>query len=273
MSRQTRPDPARLARAMGEPDPTPPLHRTVAVYRGPSALTGAPVVVLAIPRSPAKLDVDGATVQIAILPDVELGPVGSEAPLRPWQRAIGRVCPSSCVHVTADAGAPTCYAWGGHVVIAHASSWRAWERDGSPVLAPNQIASWVAGRRVRLGSLGDPAALPAWLVAALLECSAGWTGYTHAWRSRPDLAAVLMASVDSVPEARDAWRQGWRTYRAESGSEGRTAGEIVCPAYTRDRACSECMLCDGAGTSGARSIVAPRHETPKARRTALRVLS
>ena len=55
MSRQTRLNPDRIARALsGEPDPTPPLNESIALYRGPSALTGAPIVVLAIHTSPAQ---------------------------------------------------------------------------------------------------------------------------------------------------------------------------------------------------------------------------
>ena len=66
---------------------------------------------------------------------------------------------------------------------------------------------------VRLGTYGDPAAVPASIWSDLVAYSDGHTGYTHQWRTSPGLRGLCMASVDSEEEAIEAWALGWRTFR------------------------------------------------------------
>src|SRR5215469_14123001 len=51
----------------------------------------------------------------------------------------------------------------------------------------------VAGRMLRLGSYGDPAAIPHDVWIALLANVVGHTGYSHQWRNFPEFADIVMA--------------------------------------------------------------------------------
>src|SRR5665213_3625885 len=88
------------------------------------------------------------------------------------------------------------------------------------------------GKHLRLGAYGDPAAVPVRIWERLLHGAAGWTGYTHQWRTcAPWYKTVLMASVDSVAERVEAKQRGWRTFRAVSKFDPEpSASEILCPA-------------------------------------------
>ena len=107
---------------------------------------------------------------------------------------------------------------------------------------------------LRWGAYGDPAALP-------FETLDYWsdgvriTGYTHQW-ARTDLAIglrnILMASVDSIEEAKEAQDFQWRTFRVDHRKDVEFGlvldNEIVCPAS--DEAgnrtdCQSCALCRG----------------------------
>lgn len=121
-----------------------------------------------------------------------------------------------------------------------------------PRLSLQQAAVALAGRQLRLGTYGDPAAVPLSVWEALLVNAAGWTGYTHQWRTRPDLAALVMASVDTPEEYTAAKAAGWRTFRVRralaAGVDPLLYREIVCPAGEeggRRVTCEECQLCRG----------------------------
>lgn len=114
---------------------------------------------------------------------------------------------------------------------------------------------------LRVGSAGEPTAIPAKVWTALLKITPNWTGYTHKWRlpQFQQFKEFCMASVHSVAEAKEAWAMGWRTYRA-GGEPEPDKGEIQCPHYTRGVQCADCGLCKGAA-SKAKSIWTEGHGT------------
>lgn len=127
-----------------------------------------------------------------------------------------------------------------------------------------------AGRIVRIGSYGDPAAVPAYVWAQLLADSAGRTGYTHQWAhadtvTRANAAALrpyVMASADSRAEHDAATADGWRTFRARLASEPAAPRERVCPASAEagyKTTCDACRACSGAAGRGHSSIVINLH--------------
>ena len=105
---------------------------------------------------------------------------------------------------------------------------------------------------IRLGAYGDPASD---LATIPILTQHNWTGFTHQWRSNPQLKDVLMASVDSIAEYHQAKKQGWRCYRYTNTGEMLDT-EIQCLFYTHGKTCQDCGLCDGnkAG-SKAKDIV------------------
>lgn len=109
------------------------------------------------------------------------------------------------------------------------------------------------GLNIRIGTYGDPAAVPLRIWLKLLGGAiGGWTGYTHLWRDFPDFKDFCMASVDSPEEAVQAQRRGWRTFRTRpvSGHTPLLEGEFICfasPEHPKARKlqCYECLLCSG----------------------------
>ena len=214
-------------------------------YDGPSMLDGSPILGIAILNSEnAKT---GDMVQTFII-RADVAPVEA---LRTGQDAA--IC-GDCKHRPANGG--SCYVNVGQSVQ---SVYSAWMRGAYPLIAPVDAAPMLAGRYVRLGAYGDPAAIPAEHWHALLALAAGHTGYSHQWRSplAQGLRGLVMASADSASERDVAQSMGWRTFRVRLASEALAAREIVCPASDeggKRRQCITCRACDGATRQGQASI-------------------
>jgi hypothetical protein len=132
--------------------------------------------------------------------------------------------------------------------------WRSYHAGKYPLWRGEQFAK---GRKVRWGAYGDPTHIPATIVRGINRQSDGWTGYTHQWRN-PALQGykdALMASCETIEDARKARAAGWRTFRLGTPEEG----EIECPS-ARGVQCKDCTLCRGASTT-AKSITIPPHGT------------
>lgn len=129
-------------------------------------------------------------------------------------------------------------------------------------IRPDFAARLLAGRHLRIGTYGDPAAVPADLWRTLTAKVAGWTGYTHQWRHAPELRELCMASVDTPVERAEARALGWRTFRVRRVGVARPEDllprEIVCPASAEGGhrlECARCGLCAGAGEAKDIAII------------------
>lgn len=122
-----------------------------------------------------------------------------------------------------------------------------------PKFGANEIAILERYRYpIRIGSYGDPAAVPFEVWEPLILASNKWTGYTHQWshtKTDPRWKKYLMASVQSSQEARVAQNQGWRTFRIITPEAPLNENEILCRHTEDDRVrCDECRLCDGSSS-------------------------
>ncbi len=243
------------------------------LWRGASLIDGAPIVVIATGLASGSSNrKTGAMVQTYIL-RADVSPIDAVR-----TGADVSIC-GECPHrgkPTAGADGPhtarTCYVNVGQGPLA---VWRAWQRDRYPnaeITASPVTGEWFAdqpgteaigaGRIVRLGTYGDPAAVPAQVWRSLTRYATGHTGYTHQWRKAPALRTLCMASADSVADATEAQAQGWRTFRVAMPCDApRLEREAVCPASAeagRKLTCAQCLAC--AGASGRRgSIVIQAH--------------
>jgi hypothetical protein len=124
----------------------------------------------------------------------------------------------------------------------------------------------LAGKVIRLGAYGDPAAVPFEVWHALTSAPlAGWLGYTHQWKTcDPRFKSICMASVDSPEEKREANASGWRTFRVRGLFEDSLeSNEITCPASNEaghKTNCQKCRLCQGTSRQ-AKSIAIRPHGT------------
>lgn len=235
------------------------------IYQGASALDGAPIVVIATGfESGSTNRKTGSMVQTYVLRS-DVDPVSA---VRDGTDAS--IC-GNCTHrgttATIDGQSKntgrTCYVNVGQGALA---VYRAYKRGIYPTLPEGQAPA--SGRKVRLGTYGDPAAAPAHVWQSLLRDSSGHTGYTHQWRS-PQIQAlrsICMASADSAADADEAQSQGWRTFRVGMWGEverDRTGlSESLCPASAeagKKLTCETCLACDGAGTAKRGSIFIPAH--------------
>ena len=236
------------------------------VYTGPSAIDGRPiVVVLTGLASSSSNEKTGALVQSWVLrADVE-----PHTALKTGDDAsVCGQCPHRPIIARVTGDAP-CYV---RVHEAPLSIYRAFVRGSYPrATSMAQVQQALQGRRLRIGSYGDPAAAPVALWQTLASMSAGHVGYTHQWQSVGfDAAAwapLVMASADSADEARQAQSLGMRYFRVSIGVD-KAPLEVTCPASIeggRKTQCSDCMLCGGT-SKNARSIVIADHAAGHAKR-------
>lgn len=224
------------------------------VWEGESRLDGSPIVLIVtgLKRKSSNRKT-GAIVQSYILRrDV--------TPLDAISLGLdGAIC-GDCRHRSvAGGGDGSCYV---NVGQGPRSVYSCYERGGYPELDPDLCSGAIAasGLGLRLGSYGDPAAVPLSVWLPLIS-AAGWrTGYTHAWRSFPEFAPYVMASVDSPAEATEAREVGWNYFRvAERGDAMRIRGEARCPASEeagKRVTCDSCPIqCSGSGGAIAGRVI------------------
>jgi hypothetical protein len=200
-------------------------------------LDGAPIVVVALTNSTNVKT--GNMVQTYILVDNGRSPVDNARDL-----LDASIC-GDCKHRRGTGGA--CYVNLGQGARAVAAAIVAGNYPAD-ILAAQSAA---AGRMVRLGTYGDPAAVPANVWNTLLAKAQGRTGYTHQWQSGKagaDIMALCMASADNEAERAAAKAAGYRTFRVRAADQPMAAGEFVCPASAegnKRKLCAECAACDG----------------------------
>ena len=218
------------------------------IYRGPSMIDGSPIVVIAtgLGGSKSANSKTGAMVQTWIIRD-DMSP--TEA-LRTGKDAA--IC-GGCVHRPKAFDGTKWFKRSCYVNVAQAptSVYRALKRGSYSTISLDTLASLTAGLMVRLGSYGDPAAVPMDVWSAYTALAAGRTGYTHQWKSERlrAVTALCQASVDSPEEALKARALGLGYFHVTPGGAVPLAGEIVCPASEeagKVTTCAACRMCDGA---------------------------
>ena len=152
------------------------------LWQGLSELNGAPVVLIATKASRNRKT--GPMVQTWIL-CANCSPVSA--------RNMGAdiaIC-GNCKHRLEH----TCY------VNLGQAPWAIWQNYNRGGYLVEPMGEYLNGKSVRVGSYGDPAAVPISVWRSLLEAAPWHTGYTHAWRRFAEFRGLLMASVDSEGEA------------------------------------------------------------------------
>lgn len=234
-------------------------HTGYIIYRGPSLLDGKPIVVVAI-TGESKNGKTGNLVQTYIMRDNGKSPVESA---RLWEDVS--VC-GDCKHRRGTGG--SCYV---NLGQGARSVMDGIMRGIYPLDDGYMLAAAVFNRKVRLGTYGDPAAVPAWVWEGLLHTAAGHTGYTHQWASgkAEHVKRWCMASVDTLGETVRAQAAGWRTFRVTApDTVGAFAREAPCPASEEQGkrlTCETCMACSGGEDSKKASMVIIVHGSLKNR--------
>lgn len=233
-------------------------HTGYIIYRGASLLDGKPIVVVAIVGK-SKNGKTGDLVQTYIMADNGKSPIESA---RLWEDVS--VC-GDCKHRRGTGG--SCYV---NLGQGARSVMDGIMRGIYPLDDGYMVAAAVFNRKVRLGTYGDPAAVPAWVWEVLLHTAAGHTGYTHQWASgkAEHVKRWCMASVDTLGETVRAQAAGWRTFRVKAPDAlAAFAREMPCPASEEQGkrlTCEDCMACSG-GDSKKASVTIVVHGSLKNR--------
>ena len=179
------------------------------IYRGPSALGDGDIVVIACALERSRNSKTGHMVQTYIL-RADMHPVEAV------KTGADDVICGGCKHRGVLGVGRSCY-----VTLAHGPShvWRSLQRGVYPDADPAAVGLLLAGKAIRLGTYGDPAAAPIEVWQDLIRYAAAWTGYSHAWQKLgADWREMLMASADTLEEAWTAQDMGWRTFRVGVGA-------------------------------------------------------
>lgn len=231
-------------------------HNGMIIWQGASALDGAPLVAIAVGINGSSNRKTGSMLQTYIL-RADMAPLAAVK-----TGADSSIC-GSCPHRGDGTGkGRTCYV---NIGQGATSVYKAFMRGRYPVANRDDIRALGAGRMVRLGTYGDPAAVPALIWRDLISSATGHTGYTHQWRNvGAEWAQLVMASADTQRDALDAQALGYRTFRVETQALHQTAPlprEALCPASEaagKVLQCATCGSCNGAnGRRG--SIWIPAH--------------
>ncbi len=231
------------------------------IWRGASRIDGAPIMCIASGLKSSANRKTGAMVQTYILRrDVD--------PMAALKTGADVSICGGCIHrpgrfTGSGYSDRSCYV---NVGQGPLSVWRAWERGNVPAVSLDIVPGLVAGRMVRLGTYGDPAAIPLDVWDAYTASSKGWTGYTHQARNRKlrDVLKYCQVSADTPDDAAAARRAGLGSFRVLRAGENPLDFETICPASEeagRVATCETCGICrgvDGANVAiAAHGIGAP----------------
>jgi len=275
----------------------------VILWRGASAIDGAEIVLVANRfADDSGNEKTGAMVQTWILPDPLAAGIdvngNRPAKIVEWLKSTGAksIC-GDCPHAWQFNAASGQYEKGSCYVReyqAPAATLGGVYRGAYPVAGIDFPAAWIArlgaGRNIRAGSYGDPAACPPEIWAAFLSLAAGRTGYSHGWKSAfhgfkrnaHRMRDLVMASCDNAADLGAARDAGFRAFyvvphgavksRADVKAGAVVSGAMLCPAsgdfekFTgRKTSCIDCGACSGAGGKGQRmpDVIIPDHGTKK----------
>lgn len=229
------------------------------LWEGKSAIDGAPIMLVATGLKAASSNAKtGALVQTWIL-RADMTP--QEAVDSGADSSICGDCPHRGIVVNGKNESRSCYVTifqaprNIHKTAMAGKYDRASLADGAALLA---------GRNVRLGAYGDPAAVPFEVWQALLAQAAKGTGYTHQWKTADSrFALYCMASADSALEGELARAMGYRTFRVGTRAESLVKGlEFLCPASKeagQKTNCAACLACGGLSSPNRASVFIPAH--------------
>jgi hypothetical protein len=236
-------------------------NQTFITYEGPSLYDGKPIVVLVQTGSSNRKT--GDMVQTYILRS-DIDPI--TASRMGEDSSICGTCPHmGTPNPDSDKGQAigrTCYVTLAHGPLGKYKAYKAGRYDHA--IGHDKIRALGLGRMVRLGTYGDPAAVPQYIWDSLTSACEGWTAYTHGEvNPAPDM---IMTSAESASQAQAAWGRGERTFRVIAGLDSLIKGkEVLCPASEEAgmrTTCESCKLCAGASVK-AKSVAIVAHGIAK----------
>ena len=241
-------------------------NESFVIYEGPSLIDGAPIVAIAQVKTGNRKT--GDMVQTWILrSDVD--------PITASRTGADRAICGDCPHkgqptnkATGWAKNRSCYV---NLLFAPNGVYKAYKAGKYPTASGHDAIRAIGLLRgVRLGSYGDPMAVPSYIWDSLTSGAEYVTAYTHQTNTMPE---SVMTSADNAEQAQQAWARGERTFRVIAGLDSLIKGkEVLCPASKEagERTqCAACKLCGGNSVK-AKSVAIVAHGSSK--RTAMAIV-
>lgn len=230
------------------------------LFEGKSKIDKKPIV--CIMTSNSKNIKTGNMAQTWILRS-DINPV--EAIKNGEDRSICGSCPQRGKSDGKHVSGRGCYV---QVYQAPLSIWNAYKRNKYPKYNDEECRKILSEKTLRIGSYGDPVAVPIDIWERLIRYAKSHTSYTHRWKNSKVLKSRFrkfsMASCDTELEAIQAKANGWRYFRVRKPNESILDNEITCPASKEaghKTICEKCRLCGGADKK-AKNITIIAHGSP-----------
>ena len=231
------------------------------IYQGKSLIDGKMIVVIFLPKSKNKKTGNMCQVYILVM-DID-------PRLASKTGADYSIC-GNCKHRGTPTNDPnrkqainrTCYVKLFQGVLAVYKSFM--KGNYSVVNNHNDIQSLGENQVIRLGTYGDPSAVPSYIWDSLLSKAKKHTGYTHQAKiaSADVRADQCMMSADTYEESKQFWSKGFRTFRVlQKNEELDKQNEVLCPASKeagKRTTCEQCVLCSGSNIN-AKSVAIYQH--------------
>ena len=217
------------------------------LYRGPSVLDGAPIIVIATMST--NNEKTGDMVQTWIMRE-------DIAPHEATKTGDDVSVCGDCVHRPANQG--SCYVT---VFQAPLAVWKAYHR-GSYSTDAEEFKARLRNRKLRIGAYGDGSAAPASVWLPLVEIADGHTGYTHQSEHvnfDPAMLQVTMVSADTESQAERLSKYGVRYFRTKRADDRILEGEVECLSDSVGKSCADCLLCDGSGRGKGKNVFITIH--------------
>ena len=151
-----------------------------------------------------------------------------------------------------------------YVNLAHGphNVYNAYHRNRYVKYTPDMFKHFV-GKNVRIGSYGDPGAIPFEIWDNICSVAKTVTGYSHQFKTCDQrLKKYCLASTDSEKEYFEAQGMGWRTFRIRLQDSPVLEDEIICRASLKTNkniTCSTCGLCNGVSKGLSKNITIVAH--------------
>lgn len=211
------------------------------LFEGPSELDGAPIMVVATGYKGGSGNVKtGPMIQTWIM----------RADLNPWEASKEGKDSSQCgdcPHRWSLNGA--CYVNLRTVNQVYQAADRGSYSRKEYAKAWAKFEASKGNYMIRLGSYGDPAAVPRRIWDELIKGAKGHTGYTHQWKIQQgqNILDLCMASADTPEEAKILKGAGVRFFQVRPFGEVSDTldGVVECLADAKGKTCAECRICYG----------------------------
>lgn len=209
------------------------MSRGVILYQGPSMLDGEPIICIATMNTVNHKT--GDMIQTWIIRE-------DVTPMVAVQTGKDSSVCGRCPHRHFSGGA--CY-----VVPFQAPTqvFKTYHAGGYDKLDTQTLRRFL-GRKIRLGSYGDPAAVPYHVWLGVVGLCDGHTGYTHQFHHEcfdVKLTDFCQVSVETVSQYKNAVEDNVGTFRVIPEGGTLQEGEIRCLNETTGISCLACGLCDG----------------------------